>query len=617
MALSYHSEDDHSHDPLYREGAAHLQAGEWQDAIRIFDELARRYPEDRRARNALEMAQFKADLDAGSRVKPKQVILPSVRVLVPALVVLVVVGLIWGAFTFMGQVLTPLIAQSSSEIEWNRAIAAANDLLRQEEFDAAMERIDGVLAQSPDHAQARGLKATIQVEHDLYIFYMEGVSHQEAGDYGIATVIFQDIERRRTAYKDVERRIAQMAAGVDLQQIFLRAELLGRGTREQQSEAVALYEQVRRADGNYQRATVENRLIEFYLAWGREIVDLDPAAPERMPEALAHFDKALSIRRSHSQSMAERQLAITYLNGEAAVAGERWQQAASDLLWVYNERPDYLQGHMQTLLYTALVELADLRMEQGRKQEATFLYNQAKALEVDDLGRAERGLAQAAPTPTPVPTSPPAPVRQVAPAAPPPPAATPAPTPMPSMAEQYGRIIFKSANPGQPGIWSMDANGENRVFLGNSNEVQRQFEALYNKQLWSNGRLLFVRDTETSAQVFVNQPNTPDDRQLTLFSRVSYQPVWSPDGQSVAFVSQEGDSDDIWAIAADGSNPRRLTHNTWEWDKHPSWSPDSDRIVFWSNRTGIEQIYVMNADGSNQQNISNVIWKEHDPIWVK
>jgi tetratricopeptide (TPR) repeat protein len=615
MALAYHSEHDHHEDPLYREGAAHLQAGEWSEAIGVFGELAQRYPEDRRARNALEMAQFKADLDATTRIKPKQVILPSLRVLVPALVVLVTVGLIWMAATFMGQVLGPLIGEARAEIEWNRSIAEANTLLQEEKFDGAIARVEEVLAQSPDHVQARGLMATIQIEKDLHTFYMEGVSHQEAGEYGIATVIFQDISRRRAGYKDVERRLTQMAAGVDLQQLFLRAELLSKGSRQQQEEAVALFEQIRSLDGNYQRSSIENRLIESYLGWGREIIELDPPALERIPEALAYFDRALAVRRTHKESMAERELARTYLNGAAAIEDGRWQQAASDLFWVYNERNDYLHGHAQVLLYQALVELADQRQEQGRKQEAIFLYTQAGNLQVDDHSRAEKGLAQVMPTPTPVPTTPP-PVRQVAaaPAAPPPaPTATPAP---PSMAAQQGRIVFKSNNPAQPGIWAMDPDGANRVFLGNGNDLQRQFADMRERERWSGSRYLFVRDAAQSAQIFVAQQNTPD-RQLTMLYQVSYDPVWSPDGQRVAFVSQERLSDDIWIIWGDGADPRALTHNTWEWDKHPSWSPGSDRIAFWSNRTGVKQIYVMNADGNEQKNISNVVWDEYDPIWVK
>jgi Tol biopolymer transport system component len=96
-----------------------------------------------------------------------------------------------------------------------------------------------------------------------------------------------------------------------------------------------------------------------------------------------------------------------------------------------------------------------------------------------------------------------------------------------------------------------------------------------------------------------------------------YDPAWSPDGGRIVFVSQAGQSDDIWVMNADGTSARNLTANAWQWDKHPSWSPDSSRIVFWSNRDGRNQIYVMDDQGRNARNISNNEYNEYDPIWVR
>ncbi len=94
-------------------------------------------------------------------------------------------------------------------------------------------------------------------------------------------------------------------------------------------------------------------------------------------------------------------------------------------------------------------------------------------------------------------------------------------------------------------------------------------------------------------------------------------PVWSPDGNWIAFVSSAIDSDDIWIVQWDGNFAQPLTPNPWEWDRHPTWSPDSDKIIFWSNRSGLMQIYSMNVDGSEVTNISNTTWDEYDPIWIK
>jgi dipeptidyl aminopeptidase/acylaminoacyl peptidase len=68
------------------------------------------------------------------------------------------------------------------------------------------------------------------------------------------------------------------------------------------------------------------------------------------------------------------------------------------------------------------------------------------------------------------------------------------------------------------------------------------------------------------------------------------QPAWSPDGKSLAFMSNRSKPDpdatyntDIWVVAADntdkGANPTQITTNPGE-DDHPSWSPDSKWITY-------------------------------------
>ena len=46
-------------------------------------------------------------------------------------------------------------------------------------------------------------------------------------------------------------------------------------------------------------------------------------------------------------------------------------------------------------------------------------------------------------------------------------------------------------------------------------------------------------------------------RNLTRNPVYDYRPVWSPDGQKLAF----GRSRDVWVMNADGSDQRRLTPN--------------------------------------------------------
>jgi hypothetical protein len=103
----------------------------------------------------------------------------------------------------------------------------------------------------------------------------------------------------------------------------------------------------------------------------------------------------------------------------------------------------------------------------------------------------------------------------------------------------------------------------------------------------------------------------------------NYDPVWSPDGQRIAFVSQHDGSDDIWVGrpctfgAPEDLRLTNLTPNDWEWDKHPSWSPNSRRIVFWSNRTGVIQLFILDVASREVTPLSDSIWNEYDPLWIK
>lgn len=189
-------------------------------------------------------------------------------------------------------------------------------------------------------------------------------------------------------------------------------------------------------------------------------------------------------------------------------------------------------------------------------------------------------------------------------------------------------ILFLAGGEEQPELWLMDPAGEQRVRLGYAGprgaELEKQYRALRHQEAISpdGGYFAFPNQGSDSVQIFIQAQwplHDPDQPawQLTSLSGISYDPVWSPDGSRIAFVSQELGSDDIWLVNADGTGAKALTANLWEWDKHPSWSPDGQQIIFWSIRTGVKQIYVMDADGSNVRNISNTECDEYDPIWCK
>ncbi len=84
-------------------------------------------------------------------------------------------------------------------------------------------------------------------------------------------------------------------------------------------------------------------------------------------------------------------------------------------------------------------------------------------------------------------------------------------------------------------------------------------------------------------------------------------PAVSPDGGKIAVMSSgRGATNwEIWVMNADGSNPQRLTNNGSN-EGLPAWSPDGQSIAYVSDQGGVWAVWVMNVDGSNQRKLFNM-----------
>ena len=72
---------------------------------------------------------------------------------------------------------------------------------------------------------------------------------------------------------------------------------------------------------------------------------------------------------------------------------------------------------------------------------------------------------------------------------------------------------------------------------------------------------------------------------------VNADAAWSPDGATIAFVSdRDGDFANLWTVEADGANARRLVAEN---NRHqfPAWSPDGRRIAYTRNDDGDCQVW--------------------------
>jgi TolB protein len=132
-----------------------------------------------------------------------------------------------------------------------------------------------------------------------------------------------------------------------------------------------------------------------------------------------------------------------------------------------------------------------------------------------------------------------------------------------------------------------------------------------------NGRIAFSQgdvipdggELSAHSQIFTVEPSGADLRQLTHVDagQAAALPDWSPDGQRIAFESNQSGSFGIWVMNADGSGQKQLSGGKGLGDFYPSWSPDGTRVLF-SHCTEVAglgffsqcDIDLMNADGSGK-----------------
>jgi dipeptidyl aminopeptidase/acylaminoacyl peptidase len=101
--------------------------------------------------------------------------------------------------------------------------------------------------------------------------------------------------------------------------------------------------------------------------------------------------------------------------------------------------------------------------------------------------------------------------------------------------------------------------------------------------------------------------------------RVS-EPQLSPDGKTVAFVRTTTDvatgkrNADIWVVPADGSGAPKLFIGGEKTENSPRWSPDGKSLAFISNRDGEMQVYVADAGGGSIRQVTKVAAGAQPPL---
>jgi Tol biopolymer transport system component len=148
------------------------------------------------------------------------------------------------------------------------------------------------------------------------------------------------------------------------------------------------------------------------------------------------------------------------------------------------------------------------------------------------------------------------------------------------------------------------------------------------KPIWSpdGTTVAFVSDFTTKGRgeknVFV-MPTSGAEDVINLATQISDFPTehksiedlsWSPDGSRIAFTRGNNSGDDkVWVENADGTSVFPLEIGGEGAKRHPSWSPDSLKIAYAVVKNAPEQVVIASSLGGIGQPLAN--GKGHEPTW--
>ncbi len=96
---------------------------------------------------------------------------------------------------------------------------------------------------------------------------------------------------------------------------------------------------------------------------------------------------------------------------------------------------------------------------------------------------------------------------------------------------------------------------------------------------------------------------------------IDVQPRFSPDGKSIAFVSDRSGKPNIYIMGLFGENPKRITFLRTSRCEDPSWSPKGDEIAFSALSGDISDIYTIDLKTGNIKRLTFGSSAFEHPAW--
>ena len=175
-----------------------------------------------------------------------------------------------------------------------------------------------------------------------------------------------------------------------------------------------------------------------------------------------------------------------------------------------------------------------------------------------------------------------------------------------------GRRVAMALRGNTSDIWEYDLTRETSRRL--------TFDSLSSFPVWSpNGqRLAFTSGKDGSSNIYLKELDggEPETR-LVAGDRANVPLAWSPDGKKLAFVSVDPQTaQDIWILDLDDKNKPRPFIRTPFGDGAPTFSPDGRWMAYVSNESGRNEVYAQPVSGPGSK-LPISTTGGNEPVWAR
>lgn len=171
-------------------------------------------------------------------------------------------------------------------------------------------------------------------------------------------------------------------------------------------------------------------------------------------------------------------------------------------------------------------------------------------------------------------------------------------TGLPGLAQT--KIAFKAeAGPGRSEVYMADYDAQNPVAVTRDGSI-------VSAPCWmGRGSLVYSSYKLGNPYIFAHVLNSGERRAVARHPGDNYSPAVSPDGRRVAMILNKGGSPDLYVANSDGSGLKQLT-TTREAESSPCWSPDNQTLCYVSRNRGPASLFLISAAGGTPRQLQTI-----------